>query len=85
MCKTTITEAQRQLLEIITRVESDDVTPQEASTQLTTLKEFAPEEFKADYTVADFQRIQTNALGSYQSSTGETVEPEFEPSYESSY
>jgi hypothetical protein len=68
MCKVSITEAQRQLLEIITQVESGVTSPESAAAQLKTLKEFAPAEFKADYTLEDFQRIKANAVSTYETS-----------------
>lgn len=82
--KITLTNAQRILLEIITQLESGLTTPIEATKSLNDLKLAAPVEFKANYSIGDFQRIRANARSAYQSSTSEP-EPAFESSYQSSY
>ncbi len=80
MAQFTLTEAQRILLGIITSVESGVTTPEEAALELSSLKARASTagvNFKADYTVADFQKIRENYVTTYDTSA-----PYEEPSYE---
>jgi hypothetical protein len=61
MPKLTLTEAQRILLGIIESVEVGNFTAEEAVQELTELKadaERAGLNFRADYTLADFQKIR---------------------------
>lgn len=91
----TLTEAQRLLLGIIASVESGVTTPEDAVEKLETLKiraTVANLTFKADYTLADFQKISGNYISIYESG-GEPYtesgyapgEPDAELPYESSY
>jgi hypothetical protein len=76
----TLTEAQRLLRGIITSVESGVTLPEDAVEELAELKtKAAGLNFKADYTLADFQKIRENYVSTYDSS-----EPYVEPSYETS-
>ncbi len=82
MAKFTLTEAQRLLLGIIASVESGVTTPEEAVAELSSLRTRTKEagvNFKADYELADFQKLRQNYVSTY-----ETSEPYVEPSYEES-
>jgi hypothetical protein len=64
----TLTEAQRLLLGIIISVESGVTTPEEAVDELNELNtraETANLNFKADYTLADFEEIRADYLSNY--------------------
>jgi hypothetical protein len=90
MAQLSLTEAQRILLGIITSVESGVTTPEAAVEELSGLKTRAAAEnlpFKADYTLADFEKIRQNYVSTYDSSTPYVdVETSYapEPSFESS-
>lgn len=83
----TLTEAQRLLLGIISSVESGVTAPEEAVDELNDLREKAGKAgvpFKADYVLADFEKIRQNYVAQYETSAP-YVEESYEPSYESSY
>lgn len=82
MAKLTLTQAQRVLLGIVTSVESGVTTPEEAVNELALLKKEAKEaglNFTANYTLADFEKIQADA-SVYDLSTS-TFDESVEPSY----
>lgn len=94
MSKMSRITASRLLLGIITSVEAGVTTPEAAVEELKQLKSQAPEGFKADFTIQDFNNIRANYAAAYESSEGDfetsqedepTPEPEFEASYGSSY
>lgn len=73
----TLTEAQRLLLGIITSVESGVTSPEDAVEELAELKtKAAGLNFKADYTLENFQKIRENYVSTYEASD----EPSYEPS-----
>jgi len=81
----TLTDVQRELLDIIRDVEEGNRTPESAVRELESLKSRATTaglKFRADYSLEDFQKIATAAASTYDSSSS-YVKPE--PSYESSY
>lgn len=83
MAKLTLTQAQRVLLGIVTSVESGVTTPEEAVNELALLKKEAKEaglNFTANYTLADFEKIQADSASVYDSSTS-TFDESVEPSY----
>lgn len=79
MAKLSLVQAQRDLLGIITSVEAGVTMPEEAVQELNALKSQAPDTFKPNYTLEDFQNIAKAANTEYDPSTP-YVEPEYEPS-----
>jgi hypothetical protein len=76
--KFTLTDAQRRLLDIVFYVENGTFTPQEAFSELTDLKQDAASaglQFKAEYTLEDFQKLRSDYMSTYESSV-EFVESE---------
>lgn len=65
----TLVEAQRMLLGIINSVEAGVTTPEDAVSELADVKKAAPSEFKTNYTLEDFQRIQVAGQSSYEEET----------------
>lgn len=81
----TLTDAQRLLLGIIASVESGVTTPEDAVTELAGLKEKATAaglNFRADYTLQDFQDIRQKEIETYESDAyyydDEVIESEIE-------
>lgn len=67
MATLTVRQAEKNLLGIILDVECGFSTPEKAVEEQAALLEQAPEEFQAEYTLEDFQRIRDNALSTYDS------------------